>query len=281
MVANDVAVDLFAAETCGTTIIRNLLRTLAIKEFDTASRILDHALEHPLIKFGFNPEHQPALIADMRDWLGGADAQFEYQYMTLALRALRQLAIEPDVHLRELAMTRAYQAGDIQFAEGTAAQLIKQAKKLPAGILVSSHDVLGRIRSDSGEFDQAAQSFAAGAKAARAGKMDYEEWDQRTRRVWCFFAQGKHLEALREIDHAERIARRMNRADALTKTLVDRGNSEMEIGRFQNAREAFLECLAVADSNDDLERQSDALGNGREPPSPSCFARDRLGPLSA
>jgi tetratricopeptide (TPR) repeat protein len=256
-----VAPDLFAAGTCGATLVRDLLRTLALKDPDLATAILDRILDHPLIRVGFSEETIPALVADLRGWLGGRDDRFEYQHVKLLLRALQRLRIEPAPEVLEIAMSRAYGVGDERFAESTARALNTAGPDAPATLIVRSHDILGRIHSDHGEFDQAAKCFAAGTKAARTARLDYEEWDQRTNRVWCLFAQDRHREALREIDAAERVARRMNRPDSLAKTLLDRGNSELALERMERAHVAYEGALLAAEAAGNLARQSDALGN--------------------
>src|SRR5690348_7092802 len=96
--------DLFSAETFGATISRNLLRSLALKEFDAAEKILDQSLTLPLIRFGFESIKQTQLVDDLRDWLGGADLNIEYQHAKLTLRALARIKIDPEDSLLELIM---------------------------------------------------------------------------------------------------------------------------------------------------------------------------------
>jgi len=253
--------DMFSAGSLGATISRNLLRSLALKDPDLAERLLAQSLKHPLFRFGFELVDQTEYLDDLQHYLSGTDTRLEYQHAKLTFRVLDQLNIKGGIPLLELFMRRAYAAGDAQSAHSTATELLERSETLPLSVLVSCRDVIGRILSDRQEFDAAAQSFLKGAESANRAGLDFEEWDQRTNLIWCLYAQEQHLEVLRQLDLSEPIARRMGKPHALVKTLIDRGNSELALGRFDVAQKAYLEALSVAEKSNDITRQSDALGN--------------------
>jgi tetratricopeptide (TPR) repeat protein len=251
----------FEAGTYGATLARDLLWSLALRPFDEAGRMLDRVVEHPLIRSGFEREHRPMVLGAAGEWLAGTDPGAQYRLARLVMRGLDRLALEPDERCLEAAMSRAYAAGDLDAAAGMAEQLLQAGEQTSPSARVRSHDVLGRLRADLGDLSAAARSFAAGAEAARAAGMDFDEWDHRTNLIWCHFSEGRYLDALREIDRAEAIARHMGRADALLKTLIDRGNAEQRLGRKDRARAAYEAVLTEAERANDRARQSDALGN--------------------
>jgi CHAT domain-containing protein len=258
----NVRPNLFVVGDYGRTVARNLLRSLALQDFNLASSLLEIILKHGLIKSGLKSTAQETLLSDLENWIAGSDHRFEYHHARLVLDGFKRLNIQCDWRLTMLAMTRAYTGGDFEFAEKTANDILLGAGlKTDTKLIVECHNVLGRLHSDRGEFDLAAEHFVAGAKVAEQGKLDFEEWDLHTSCVWCLQKTGNWLEALQQINIAEQVARRINRLDALAKSLIDRGNTHNAVGNLKEARTAFESALVYAEKASDLARQSDALGN--------------------
>jgi tetratricopeptide (TPR) repeat protein len=256
------APDLFRAGNCGSTIVQNLLRSLALQPPLAGESALDKVLEHPLIRHGFQLAARDIIPVDLENWLQGADRRLEYQHVRLVDRALRRLSLPISLAIAKLVMSRAYIAGDYDAARTAATQALEQAgEEASDELTLHCSDILGRVSSAEGDFETAARHWAAGAEAARHGGRDYDEWDQRVGLIWCLQALGRLIEALDEIEITETIACRMGDCDAIAKTLIDRGNTMLRLGRYPEADKAFQGALSAARVSNNRVRQSDALGN--------------------
>jgi tetratricopeptide (TPR) repeat protein len=254
--------DLFSAGDCGSTIARNILRTLAMQNIESGCKLLDVALQHTLVRSGFRAAATGVLMPDLETWFGGTDQQFEYNHVQLADRVLSQLHLPRDWRFTKLLMMRACAAGDYAGAREVATNTLETAgKQVPDEVVLGCSNVLAQVYSAQGEFEPAAKYYAEGAEAARRTKHDFEEWDQRVGLIWSLQSLDRPLEALREIDAAETIACRMEDCDALAKTLIDRGNTLRGLGRRAEARHAYEGALAAADAASNAARKSDSLGN--------------------
>lgn len=131
--------ELFTAGDCGSTITVNLLRSLALRDFDEASVLLDCALKHDLIKSGIRVASRGGLLADLENSFERTDEQLEYQHVRLVIRSLETLRIDCDSRLKMLLIARAYAAGDSDAAE----QMADEALKNPANSL--HHDLICRV----------------------------------------------------------------------------------------------------------------------------------------
>src|SRR5580700_1167299 len=99
--------DLFSAGDCGSTIARNILRTLAMQNIESGCKLLDVALQHTLVRSGFRAAATGVLMPDLETWFGGTDQQFEYNHVQLADRVLSQLHLPRDWRFTKLLMMRA------------------------------------------------------------------------------------------------------------------------------------------------------------------------------
>jgi tetratricopeptide (TPR) repeat protein len=253
---------LFQAGSCGSTIVQNLLRSLALQPPQAGEAILEKVLEYPLIRRGFELAARDIIPVDLENWMQGADRRLEYQHVRLVDRALRRLSLPMSWPIAKLFMSRAYNAGDRDAARMGATQVLEQAgKEASDELTLHCSEILGRVNSAEGDFEAAARHWAAGAEAARRGGRDYDEWDQRVGLIWCLQMLGRLIDALDEIEIAETIACRMEDCDAIAKTLIDRGNTMLKLGRYTEAHKAFQGALSAARVSNNRARQSDALGN--------------------
>lgn len=260
--AEELPAGLFRAGAYGPTVAQNLLRSLAIQPHEKANAALDKALENALIRRGFALAAQESILDDLENWLQGSERQFEYQHVRLVHRTFQSLNLPISWPITKLLMQRAYGAGDYGGARAAATQALRDAgKEPPDELTVRCLDILGHVSSAEGDFPSAARQWAAGAEAARRAKLDYDEWDLRVGLIWSLQTMGQFVDALEEIDASESIAVRMEDCDAISKTLIDEGNTMLHMGRYREAGRAFRGGLAAARVSNNRPRQSDALGN--------------------
>jgi tetratricopeptide (TPR) repeat protein len=256
------ASDPFEAGELGATLASNLLRSLALRETDTAFLLVKEALGFELFSCSFRSAAGKLSDSGSGRWLGGADPQAEYLYALLVDLAFRQLGIQRNAELSLLLMATALAAGEGETAESVAKDALNRSDETQDhNLVLRCHDTLGRISADRNDFDGAKDHFSAGSKAAREANRPAMEWDQRTNLVWCLQQLGDLVAALKAIDAAEVIARELAEPRCIAKTLLDRGNTELGLGNRVKAQVAFEQVLEVAEQGGEIEIQSDALGN--------------------
>ncbi len=254
--------DIFSAGNCGSTIVLKVFRTLALQQYESGQVLLDRMLGYRLIESGIRAASDEVLLSDLENWLQGTDARLEYNHVRLAERALEQIGRPRPWSFAKLLMARAYTAGDYAAVRSAAQEVLRAGgKKAAPEVVLHCSNMLGQAYSAMGNFESAVRHWSRGAAVAAKAKLDFEEWDQRTGLIWCYQSLDQPFEALREVEAAESIACRMKDCDALSKTLIDQGNTLTDLGRRPEARHALEGALYAARVAGNASRQSDALGN--------------------
>ena len=182
----------------------------------------------------------------METWLENTEANLEFQHALLAVQALEQLKVEPDIRISLRLMRTGYLAGRKDVAQRLAGEILIREDVSNGAMLVECHNILARIALDEGQPQLAAERFSAGEGDARAAGLDREEWDQETNKISALRSERAITFCRLARDcHRETVARRMDDPRMLAKTLTDRG-TPIWLGKSRSAYAAHEEASQEA-----------------------------------